>query len=59
MAKKSFCGKTSFSFLGKCSTARIAIAQKPGFQPNKIRCLILDIFQKKKKIIISKEIFRF
>ena len=34
---------------GKGSTARIAIAQKLGFQPNpKIRCFVLDNFQKKR-----------
>ena len=33
----------------KCSTAQIVIARKPVFQPNpKIRCLVLDNFQKKK-----------
>jgi hypothetical protein len=34
---------------GKGSTAQIAIAQKPIFQPNlEIRCLVFVIFEKKK-----------
>ena len=36
------------SMEGKGSTAQILIARKPVFQPNpKIRCLVLDNFQKK------------
>jgi hypothetical protein len=41
---------------GKWSTARNSSARKPVFQPNpKIRCLVLDYFQKKnyRKINIS------
>jgi len=48
---------TFCSTKGKCSTAQIAIAQKAVFHPNpKIRCLVLDDFQKKN---VSKEIFCF
>jgi hypothetical protein len=44
-----------FGIEGKCSTARIATAQKPVFQANlQIRSLVFDNFQKK----FSKEIFR-